>query len=460
MRAVPCDAPLVSKHTVIMHDYFLVGVLTISLLVSLCSLDDAFIDLLALSIGQDSYRAKSHGSVTVPKTAVFIANWDEAEIIGRMVEGNLSRIDNPDVVIYLGVYPNDEGTLRVAQEVAAKYPDRVKVIVNSLNGPTSKGQMLNEMFEQVFSRDDAPELAVLHDSEDVIDPRSFAIYARFAIRYDFIQVPVFSLHRGRHDLVASTYMDEFAERHTREMIVRNALGAAIPSAGVGTCLTRELVRYFLDTYGRVLMPSTVTEDYILGVEVKRAGFRSIFAAVLTDADEGYDYIATREFFPQKLAAAIKQRTRWIYGNSFEGAAKLGWQASAWDIYFLFRDRKGAIANFLPAASLILWTLVFIDVVEVDTMTEGMATTFAVSMFFNVAMSIVRYVTRVVANYQVYGTTDWIGIALRWPVAMYINMVSTYRAWKIYLGESEFATRPIVWSKTAHDLPDDFSTATR
>jgi len=204
----------------------------------------------------------------------------------------------------------------------------------------------------------------------------------------------------------------------------------------------------------------VTEDYVLGIEAKRAGFRPIFAAVLTDADEGYDYIATREYFPNTLSASIKQRTRWIYGTSFEATHKLGWHASAWDAYFMIRDRKGAIANFLPAVSLILWTLVFVDVINVDSMTEGMADVFVVSMAFNVVMSIVRYVTRIAANYQVYGTTDWIGIALRWPVAMYINMSATFRAWKIYFGESEFASRPIVWSKTVHDLPDDFSTATR
>jgi len=443
-----------------MHDLFLLSVLTISLLISLCSLDDAFIDLLALGIGQDPYRDGGRGDVVVPETAVFIANWDEEDVIGRMVDGNLARIDEPSVVLYLGVYPNDTGTLRVANEVAERYPGRVKVIVNSLNGPTSKGQMLNEMFEQVFSRDDSPDLVVLHDSEDVIDPRSFAVYARFATRYDFIQVPVFSLQRRRSDFVAATYMDEFAERHTREMIVRNALGVAIPSAGVGTCLSRRLVQYFLQTHGRVLMPATVTEDYVLGVEAKRAGFRSVFAAVLADADEGYDYIATREYFPQKLSASIKQRTRWIYGTSFEALHKLGWNASAWDIYFLIRDRKGAVANFLPAASLALWALVFVDFIEVDSMTDGMATLFAVSMVFNVAMSVVRYLSRIVSGYQVYGTIDWLGIALRWPVGVIINMSATYRAWKIYFGESDFATRPIVWSKTAHDLPDDFSTATR
>ena len=453
--------PPLSNHVIIaMHDLFLVGVLTLSLLVSASSLDDAFIDVLALSIGHDPYRGNGSGVGPVPRTAVFIANWDEENVIGRMVEGNLSRIDDPDVVLYLGVYPNDTGTLRVAREVAAKYPDRVKLIVNSLDGPTSKGQMLNEMFEQVFSRDDAPDLVVLHDSEDIIDPRSFAVYARFMLRYDFIQVPVFSLNRGRGDLVASTYMDEFAERHTREMIVRNALGASVPSAGVGTGLTREFVQYFLKTHGRVLMPSTVTEDYVLGIEAKRAGFRPIFAAVLTDADEGYDYVATREYFPNTLSASIKQRTRWVYGTSFEATRSLGWQASGWDTYFMFRDRKGVIANFLPAISLALIVLVLLDVIEIGAMPEGMATLFAWSITFNVAMSVVRYVTRIASNYQVYGTTDWFGIALRWPVGIFINMSATFRAWKIYLGESEFASRPIVWSKTVHELPDDFATATR
>jgi bacteriophage N4 adsorption protein B len=65
-----------------------------------------------------------------------------------------------------------------------------------------------------------------------------------------------------------------------------------------------------------------------------------------------------------------------------------------------------------------------------------------------------------ATYRVYGRLDWLGIAIRWPVSLYINMVATFRAWKIYLGESQLATSPIVWSKTAHDVPDDFLAATR
>ena len=209
---------------------------------------------------------------TIPKTAVFVANWQEEDVLGKMVEGNLARIQSPEVSFFLGVYPNDTGTVRVAKELEAKHPDRVRVIINTLPGPTSKGQMLNEMFSQVFSSDDCPEMAVLHDSEDIIDPRTFQIYAAYAREYDYVQVPVFSLNRGKGAHVASTYMDEFAERHSREMIVRDAVGASIPSAGVGTCMTKRLLKHFLRTRGQVLMSGTVTEDYILGVEAKREGF--------------------------------------------------------------------------------------------------------------------------------------------------------------------------------------------
>ena len=82
------------------------------------------------------------------------------------------------------------------------------------------------------------------------------------------------------------------------------------------------------------------------------------------------------------------------------------------------------------------------------------------MWINLFALIIRYVVRVLAGHQVYGKYDWIGIAARWPAAIYINMVAVYRAWVTYLGESELATRPIVWSKTAHEVPDDVINANR
>ena len=443
-----------------MNEILVSLLLLVSLLINLSSLDDIFIDLLSFGIAHFPFRRAAAKPATLPNIAIFVANWREEDVIGKMVEGNLARIDIPQVSLFLGVYPNDTATRSVAEALAAAHPDRVRVIVNSLPGPTSKGQMLNEMFAQSFAVEQAPDLVVLHDSEDVIDPRSFEIYARYADEYDFIQVPVFSLSRRRGAYVASTYMEEFAERHTRELIVRNALGAAIPSAGVGTCLTQALVRHFLKTRGQVLMSGTVTEDYILGIEAKRSGFRSIFAALSARAEDGADYVATREFFPQHLEASIRQKTRWVYGIAFEAMHTLGWRGQPWDIYFFLRDRKGMITNFLAPASIILMVLALAGLIDPETVPREMYRLLQWSLSFNLLATVFRYVARLSATYRVYGRLDWLGIAIRWPVSLYINMVATFRAWKIYLGESQLATSPIVWSKTAHDIPDDFLAATR
>jgi hypothetical protein len=130
--------------------------LVVSVLISASSLDDAFVDLLACGIFRS--RFLSDEQVKVPTTGIFVANWQEEEVLAAMVEGNLARITNQSVKLFLGVYPNDVGTRAIAEQLAAKHPDRVRVVINSLSGPTSKGQMLNEMFRQVFALADAPEL--------------------------------------------------------------------------------------------------------------------------------------------------------------------------------------------------------------------------------------------------------------------------------------------------------------
>ncbi len=443
-----------------MNDVLLLALFSTSMLITLSSLDDAFIDLLAMGITRLRAPRLGSGACPIPRTAVFVANWHEEDVLGKMVEGNLARIQIPEVSLFLGVYPNDTGTLRVAKELEAKYPARVRVIVNTLPGPTSKGQMLNEMFAQVFPSDDCPEMVVLHDSEDVIDPRTFAVYAAHADEYDFIQAPVFSLTRARGAYVASTYMDEFAERHTREMIVRNAVGAAIPSAGVGTCISKKLIQYFLQTRGQVLMSGAVTEDYILGVEAKRAGFKGVFAAVSKSVAEGLDFVATREFFPKTVAASIKQKTRWVYGINSEATHKLGWSGDPWDLYFFLRDRKGMLTNFLPPVSLFFLALMMLGYIDVADLPAELQPLLLASMWINLIALVTRYLIRVDACHKVYGTSDWFGVALRWPVSLYINMAAAWRAWKTYLGESALARRPIVWSKTTHEIPDDFIAATR
>jgi adsorption protein B len=119
-----------------------------------------------------------------------------------------------------------------------------------------------------------------------------------------------------------------------------------------------------------------------------------------------------------------------------------------------------ITNFLAPASVVLMILGLAGLIDPEALPRDMYRLFQWSLSFNLLAVVFRYVARLAASYRVYGRLDWLGVAIRWPVSLYINMVSTFRAWIIYLGESELATSPIVWSKTTHDVPDDFIAATR
>jgi adsorption protein B len=439
-----------------MNEILTLLMFAVAVLICLSSLDDLLIDFFATCIIRQRLPV-CDAEGPFPATAIFVANWHEHDVLERMVEGNLARIKERSVRIVLGVYPNDVETRQVAEELAARHPERVHVVVNRLAGPTSKGQMLNEMFRQVFGNADAPEMVVLHDSEDVIDPRSFDIYRAYAENHDFIQIPVFSLESGHRSLVAATYMDEFAERHTREMVVRDAVGATIPSAGVGTCMTKRLVRHFLADRGHVLATGCVTEDYILGVEAKRAGFRSAFAAVSESAARHGEFVATREFFPQGFRAAVRQKTRWVFGINFEAMHRLGWRGDGWDIYFFIRDRKGLVTNFLPPISLAIMIFLACGGYDLDELPPSLEPTLSLVLPINIVALALRYAFRMRAFKQVYGRYDAIGVLRRWPVGMIVNALAVWGAWRTYIFESALASRPVVWAKTQHEVPMDFST---
>lgn len=434
--------------------------LVLGVLIFLTSLDDLIVDLLSrLMLGKSrigQLPIADTPSDRKPSVAIFVANWHEADVLGPMVERNLANFSYGPLKFILGVYPNDTETRLVADSLARKFPNWVEVVVNRRSGPTSKGQMLNEMFAQVFAAPEtAPDLCVLHDSEDVIAPRSFDVYAREAPSHAMIQIPVFSIESRGRSLVGATYMDEFAERHTRELILREWLGAFVPSAGVGTCLRKDLIFHFLDKRGYVLEPASVTEDYVLGAEAHQAGFKTTFAAFKDGASAASPKIATLEYFPKEFWASVKQRTRWTYGVGFDGTKRLGWTGSWWNRFFLYRDRKGIVANFLPFVSMLLLALclaVTPDFGQFSTWQRYLA--WAV-LSINTLSIAVRIYFKALALREVYGTYDVVGLVARWPVAMLINAVAVGRAWRSFLGESRLASRPIAWAKTHHELPAVF-----
>ena len=263
-------------------------------------------------------------------------------------------------------HPDPGGVLRprciperhrnVARGEGAKRSIRIVSASSSTpcRGRRRKARCSTTMFSQVFTRDDALSYVVLHDrgGRDRSAQHSRSMPPMPSITTTFRRRFSLSRRKGAH--VASTYMDEFAERHTREMIVRDALGAMIPSAGVGTCLEQKAGQALPEGARASPDVGTVTEDYILGVEAKRAAS--------TAPSPRCPPTPTKASTTWPRASSSRRRLpprsnegRWVYGINFEAMYKLGREGDLWNFYFFMRDRKGMITN--SAAGLIrpVWT---------------------------------------------------------------------------------------------------------
>lgn len=428
------------------------------------ALDDLFIDTIAAvkKLKPHCLQPFELAAMKVAprkRIAILIANWHEENVLERMIAGNLKRVDYTDYVLFLGVYPNDQATLEIAKQLAERDP-RVRAIVNSRPGPTTKGQMLNEMVRRILNEESPSsrfDLFLIQDSEDVLHPLSLQVINFAANDADFIQIPVFSFDVASRSLVGGTYLDEFAEVHTKDLLVREALGAAIPSAGVGTALSRNLVlAYLTEQNGNLLAEDTLTEDYHLGLVAKERGFKSRFVCTYQPRPDGSrDFVATREYFPAGFRAAIRQKARWTLGIAYQGSRQLGWRGTWVDRYFLFRDRKGPWNAILI---LFGWLTIFFYVLAVSVGFEAasilQSETFATLATLNVLNMTVRIVQRARCVWLANGSTQAPLVPVRWLVGNVVNTFAAYRATRTHIDSILTGAIP-VWEKTAHVLPKDF-----
>src|SRR5690606_21983622 len=112
----------------------------------------------------------------------------------------------------------------------------------------------------------------LHDAEDVVHPLELRVYAQWLRRYAAVQIPVLPLPHPRSRFVAGHYLDEFAEAHAKSLVVRQALGAGMPLAGVGCAVRRDMLGRIAEMRGGTPFDATsLTEDYELGLTVAALG---------------------------------------------------------------------------------------------------------------------------------------------------------------------------------------------
>jgi adsorption protein B len=101
--------------------------------------------------------------------------------------------------------------------------------------------------------------------------------------------------------------------------------------------------------GHTFDPDCLTEDYETGLRVFAAGYRQNLVPVRLEKSGP---VATREYFPRRWLAAIRQRSRWVAGIALQGWKRHGWCSTGRQCYWFWRDPKGLAANLIaPLAGL-------------------------------------------------------------------------------------------------------------
>jgi adsorption protein B len=451
--------------------------LTIALLFIAFSLDDLFLDIYYYLVGRHKVKGrlslKDLDSVPARLLAVMIPAWNEDEVIGPMVENLLQSVNYPLslVHIFLGVYPNDAATCQAAEVLAAKFPN-VHLVTNRLPGPTSKAQNLNNVLKSIldFERDNRLRFAALliHDAEDIVHPTSFKLANYLTYNNcDVVQLPVFPLQPYPtwrtffKFITAATYADEFADNHYRGLPAREASGALVPSAGTGFIISRRV----LDKIGdlNLFEEGSVTEDYRLSLRFKELGIHVNFfiegvQRVLDNGKITIEYVATREIFPNTFREAVRQKSRWIYGISFQSFSYLkvlkNKNLSRITKYSLYRDWKAKFGNLLtlPGYAVFIYAIVSLftslpPIYPVGTFSWWLC----VVLTF---MMVERQMMRSAAIKNVYGWRSAVAacfipplLPLRIVWGNVINFFATFVAWRIAL--FGFPKKRPRWQKTKH-----------
>lgn len=386
--------------------------------------------------------------------AIFVAAWDEQAVIGRMLATAVAGIAHADYRLYVGVYPNDPGTIAAARAVAATDP-RVRVIVGPRDGPTTKADCLNSLWTALAA--DAAEhpvkAVVLHDAEDVVHPAELTVFDTLIERNAVVQLPVLPLIRPG-SLVSGHYADEFAYAHSVQQPVRAMLGAAMPLAGTGCAIATAMLAAIAAQRGGVPFDETsLTEDYELGLHIAARGGRSCFARV-RDSWDG-SLVAVRAYFPDTIPTATRQKARWMTGIALAGWDRTGWgrpHALA-DHWMRFRDRRAPVSVLVLAiayAAILLWPLgtavhwLTASPVADDRLADWLLTATALLLVWRLAM-------RVACTYRSYGWRQAGWSLPRFVVGNIIALIAAPRAIHRYI--TLLRGGPLVWDKTAHAFPE-------
>ena len=386
--------------------------------------------------------------------AVLIAAWDEAKIIGQTIAHALEAWPQRNLRLFVGCYRNDQATIEVVKN-AANGDDRLRIVVNDFDGPTTKADCLNGIYVALsdVERETGNQFRfiMLHDAEDMVDPAALSIVDEAMEEYDFVQLPVLPQAHRRARWIGNHYLEEFGESHGKTLVVRSTLGTGLPAAGVGCAFARDTLEKMArrsDDNGP-FAHQTLTEDYELGIKVAAAGGRS---KLLRMRGKDGELVATRAYFPSSIKHAVRQKARWLHGIAFQGWDNLGWSGSLGEKWMRMRDRRGPLSAIVLFTGYVLLIMVVAHLIlnyfgfDIPWRSSPLLN---LILLANLASLVWRAFMRFVFTAREYGFWEGLCAVLRLPISNIIAMMAARRAVFSYIGT--LGGKPAKWDKTDHDV---------
>lgn len=462
----------------------------VAILIMISSFDDLFIDgwywtreiIRKLRFrNNDNYHPLTPEQIKEREEqhlAIMVPAWLEYDVIAQMIESMVATLDYRNYTVFVGTYVNDHRTIEEVERMRRRYKQLRRVEVPH-DGPTCKADCLNWVIQAIFLHEQQAGIefagVILHDSEDVLHPLELKFFNYLLPRKDMIQLPVASLEREWYELVAGVYMDEFAEWHAKDLVVRESVTGTVPSAGVGTCFSRRaLLALAAITDNQPFNTESLTEDYDVGNRLAAMGMKAIFAVFpvnfVTRGRRWFGLgpdkeriirmpLCVREFFPDTFRTSYRQKARWVLGISMQNWEQMGWRGSLAHKYLLFRDRKGIVTSIVSVVAYVLffqfilfylahlagiWTMEFPSIFVEGSWLQWVAQ----FILFALALRVIQrfyFVTRL------YGWEHGLMSIPRMVVGNVINFMAVCRAWKLFSGHMLMGKK-MVWDKTMHDFP--------
>jgi bacteriophage N4 adsorption protein B len=385
--------------------------------------------------------------------AILVPAWDESAVIASMLKATLKRLDYDDYRIFVGHYRNDPAT-EVA--IASISDERLVAVQVEADGPTTKADCLNHLYDALVAYEietgKSAKAIVLHDAEDVVHRFELRIFDRLIGRAAVVQLPVLPLIDPCSRWIGGHYCDEFAEAHSKELVVREAVGAAIPLAGVGCAISRNAMAKLAAMHdGRPFAGTSLTEDYEMGLRIGSLGLKTIFVRIPAQPGEP-GVVASRGHFPATLGAAVRQKARWLGGIALAGWDRMGWNGGLGERWMRLRDRRGPFAALLIVSAYLaafLWSQLWFATllgapveVRIDPLLDSLLRVNAWLLAWRVLM-------RAGFTASAYGIEEGLLSMPRFFVGNLIAVLSALRALSLHLGG-----RTPRWDKTQHIFPKE------